>query len=96
MSYFIGKETFVGIGNGNDSTFDIEAEISEENWRSAVNKLDAAYMESVKLSPTRPSQSLISAPIMRIISVRSYSYANNKAGHFPETDKKAASGDSIL
>jgi uncharacterized damage-inducible protein DinB len=58
LSYFIGKETFVGIDNNNDSTFNIKEEINEENWRSAINKLDAVYMEFRKVIADSPESKL--------------------------------------
>jgi uncharacterized damage-inducible protein DinB len=54
LNYFIGKETFEGIGNNNDSTFHIEEEKNEQNWRSAVEKLDAIYAECRKVISEYP------------------------------------------
>jgi uncharacterized damage-inducible protein DinB len=58
LSYFIGKETFGGIGNNNDSTFNLKEEINEENWISAIDKLDAVYVEFRKVIANSPESKL--------------------------------------
>jgi uncharacterized damage-inducible protein DinB len=58
MSYFIDNEIFAGIGMDNLSTFNIKEEINEENWRSAVDKLDAAYMEFRNVLADSPESKL--------------------------------------
>jgi uncharacterized damage-inducible protein DinB len=57
LSYFTGK-TFVGIGTNNDSTFKIKEETNEENWRSAVDKLDAAFMKFRQVIADSPESKL--------------------------------------
>ncbi|KIL42308.1 hypothetical protein SD70_01990 [Gordoniibacillus kamchatkensis] len=44
LNYFVGKETFVTVGDNNDSTFQFEAAVNKENWISTVHALDAAYL----------------------------------------------------
>jgi uncharacterized damage-inducible protein DinB len=58
LGYFIDNESFVGIGTNNNSTFNIKEEINEENWRSAVDKLDAAYMEFRNVIADSPESKL--------------------------------------
>ncbi|MBW7455235.1 DinB family protein [Paenibacillus sepulcri] len=58
LSYFTGKETFITIGNNNDSTFEIKEEMNEENWKSAVDKLDAAFLEFRKVIADSPESKL--------------------------------------
>ncbi len=55
LSYFNGKKIFVSIGSNNEDTFIIqEEEINEENWKSAVNNLDSAFLkfrQAIEKSP---------------------------------------------
>jgi uncharacterized damage-inducible protein DinB len=58
LAYFIGNENFVNIDNNNDSTFNIKEEKNEENWRFAVDKLDAVYVEFRKVITDSPESKL--------------------------------------
>ncbi|NBD24593.1 DinB family protein [Paenibacillus glycinis] len=58
LHYFIGRETFVGIGANNDRTFNITEEINDENWSSAARRLEAAYMELRQVIADSPDSKL--------------------------------------
>jgi uncharacterized damage-inducible protein DinB len=58
LSYFVDNEIFVGNGTDNISTFNIKEEINEENWRTAVDNLDAAYMEFRNVLADSPESKL--------------------------------------
>ncbi|WP_186438507.1 DinB family protein [Cohnella terricola] len=58
LTYFIGKESFKSIGKNNASTFNIEEEINEENWRKAVTKLDGLFYEFRKVITDHPESKL--------------------------------------
>ncbi|MFC4619550.1 DinB family protein [Camelliibacillus cellulosilyticus] len=45
MRRFTGEEIFKSIGKNNDMTFEITIDTSEENWQSAVKRLDATYTQ---------------------------------------------------
>ncbi|WP_274365763.1 DinB family protein [Paenibacillus thermotolerans] len=58
LARFIGKESFTSTGKNNAGTFDIEEEISEENWVHAVSKLDELFNEFRKAISDHPESKL--------------------------------------